>query len=247
MEIIKNNHLLKISLHYNTEYAHDDLMNYAESVGLERLSAYDWLMIDNPDEPHFTPEELKRDDSVIDYLNEVAYNVSESSMPALTDEEFSDLFHAVGWEEWQDVDMEVARRGLLSLTHAEWWGSLNHEYGDLTDTLAPYTYMARGDSQGDFARLCLIGTTQEEAESIVKDFEVYAFTTPCGFHVDLIDCESGNTIDQESLGGIYDDTANLTHLKAELSGAIRGMGIDSYLLVLALEAVQGIDHADIKY
>lgn len=248
MEFIKNNQMLRVELTYDQDNGWH-FADFVEAEGLERLDrgrncAY--MKIAEPDAHHFTPDDLKHDDSVIDYLKEVAYGIDEYDMPAITDEEFSDLFHAVGWEEWKDVDMDVARRGLLSMTHQAWWDSLNHEYEDLSDILAPYTYTARGYCQSDFAHLYLIGMSEEEARRIKADFEQYAYDTPYRFNVELVDCQSGETIDQESLGGIYDD-ADLTYTKEELESAIKNLdGIDGEVMALAFESIRPLDYQDIK-
>lgn len=250
MEIIKNGQQLKLDLTYDEDNGHYRFNDFVEYEGLERLDrgrTCAYLKIAEPDAPHFTEHDLKHDDWVIDCLKEVAYGVDEYDMPALTDEEFSDLFHAVGWEEWQDIDMEVARRGLLSMTHQSWWDSLNHEYEDLSDILAPYTYTARGYCQSDFAYLYLIGMDEEEARAIVCDFEQYAYDTPYRFGVELVDCQSGETLASDSLGGIYDE-ADLTHLKEELEVAIKNLdGIDQEVMRLAFDAIRPLDYQDIKY
>lgn len=239
MEIIKNNQLLKVELSYDQDYGQIGFNDFIEDNGLERLSAWEWLKFGNPDSPHFTPTD------VYEALEEVAMNVTESSMPDLTDEEFSDLFQAVADEEWQAIDLEVARRGLLSMNHVEWYEALNH-YNDLRDILAPYTYTARGYSQGDVAHLYLIGMDEEEARRITASFEQYAYDTPYQFRVELIDCQSGDTIDEDSLGGIYDD-ADLTYLKEELETAIKNLnGIDGEVMALAFDTIRPLDYTDIK-
>lgn len=245
MEITKNHQLLKAELSYDQDYGQIGFNDFIGDNGLERLSDWEWLKFGNPDSPHFTPEDLKTPTDVYEALEEVAMNVTESSMPDLTDEEFSDLFQAVADEEWQAIDLEVARRGLLSMNHVEWYEALNH-YNDLRDILAPYTYTARGYSQGDVAHLYLIGMDEEEARRITASFEQYAYDTPYQFRVELIDCQSGDTIDEDSLGGIYDD-ADLTYLKEELETAIKNLnGIDGEVMALAFDTIRPLDYTDIK-
>ena len=241
----KNNQLLKVELSYDQDYGQIAIDDFIGDTGLERLSDWEWLKFGNPEALHFTPEDLKTPTDVYEALEEVAWNVTESSMPDLTDEEFSDLFQAVAYEEWQAIDLEVARRGLLSMTHQNWYESLNH-YNDLRDTLAPYTYEARGYSQGDFAYLYLIGMDEEEARRITASFEQYAYDTPYQFRVELVDCQSGDTIDEDSLGGIYDD-ADLTCLKEELETSIKNLnGIDGEVMALAFDAIRPLDYTNIK-
>lgn len=249
MEIVKNNQMLHVELTYYQDNGWH-FADFVEAEGLERLDrgrncAY--MKIAEPDAHHFTPDDLKHDDWVIDYLKEVAYGIDEYAMPALTDEEFSDLLHAVGWEEWQEINLDVARRGLLSMTHQGWWDGLNHEYEDLSDILAPYTYTARGYCQSDVAHLYLIGMDEAEARRIKAGFEQYAYDTPYQFYVELVDCQSGETLASDSLGGIYDE-ADLPHLKEELEFAIKNLdGIDGEVMALAFEAIRPLDYTDIKY
>ena len=245
MDFIKNNQLLKVELSYDQDYGQIGFDDFIGDTGLERLSDWEWLKFGNPEAMHFTPDDLKTPTAVYEALEEVAMNVTESSMPDLTDEEFSDLFQAVADEDWQAIDLEVARRGLLSMNHVEWYEALNH-YNDLRDILAPYTYTARGYSQGDVAHLYLIGMDEEEARLITASFEQYAYDTPYQFRVELVDCQSGDTIDADSLGGIYDD-ADLTYLKEELEMSIKNLnGIDGEVMALAFDAIRPLDYTNIK-
>lgn len=85
-----------------------------------------------------------------------------------------------------------------------------------------------------------------EAETLVRDFEVYAYDTPCYFDIDLIDCATGKVMDSTGLGGIYDTTSDLDYLKAELVSGIKSLSyLDDELKTLALEAVQDIDYTNI--
>lgn len=248
MQFIKNNQMLRVELTYDQDNGWH-FADFVEAEGLERLDrgrncAY--LKIAEPDAHRFTPDDLKHDDSVIGYLKEVAYGIDGFFMPELTDEEFETLLDHMANDEWQEINLDVARKGLLSMTHQGWWDSLNHEYEDLSDILAPYTYTARGHCQSDFAHLYLIGMSEEEARVIVSDFEQYAYDTPYRFDVELVDCQSGETIDQESLGGIYDD-ADLTYTKEELESAIKNLdGIDGEVMALAFESIRPLDYQDIK-
>ena len=220
MEIIKNKQFLKIDLTYD-EANGRHFEDFISMNGIERVYDREWLKISNPEAMHFAPDDLKHDNMVLDYLKEVAYGVDGFAMPELTDEEFSDLFQAVSDEDWENVDMEVARSGLLSMTHQAWWDSLNHNYEDLSDILEPYTYTARGYCQSDFAYLYLIGIDEAEALAIVREFERYAYDTPYCFQVELIDCQSGETLDSDDLCGIYDDTSDLKYTKEELECTIK--------------------------
>lgn len=245
MEFIKNNQCLKIRVAYDQDYgqiAFDDFIGY---TGLERLSDWEWLKFVNPEAMHFAPDDLRTPTSVFDALDEVSLCADEFTMPALTEEEFTEIFSLLVDGDVDSINLEVARRGLLSMSHLKWYESLNR-YNDLRDILAPYTYSARGYSQGDVAHLYLIGMDEHEAESLTKEFAQYAFDTPYRYGVELIDCETGETIADDSCGGIYDDTCDLDYLKHELSLAIKCLGrIDEELLSLALEEVQALDYTSI--
>ena len=87
---------------------------------------------------------------------------------------------------------------------------------------------------------------EEEARRITASFEQYAYDTPYQFRVELIDCQSGDTIDEDSLGGIYAD-ADLTYLKEELETAIKNLnGIDGEVMALAFDTIRPLDYTDIK-
>lgn len=74
-----------------------------------------------------------------------------------------------------------------------------------------------------------------------------AFDTPYRYSVELIDCEDGKSIVDDSCGGIYDDTCDLRCLKYELKGTLNSMGeIHPELRDSALEAVAEIDYTDIN-
>ena len=151
-----------------------------------------------------------------------------------------------------DFEHFIESHGLERLSDWEWLkiakpDSPHFTPDDLRDTLAPYTYSASGYSQGDYARLYLIGMEEEEAERLTKGFKQYAFDTPYRYSVELIDCETGETITDESLGGIYDDTSDLRYLKCELKATLNGMGeIHPELRDSALSAIAEIDYTDIN-
>ena len=119
--------------------------------------------------------------------------------------------------------------------------------GMTEEELLPYRYTARGYSQGDVAYLYLIGMDEHEAERLTKDFEQYAFDTPYHYSVELIDCETGETVTDESLGGLYDDTFDLRYLKCELQATLNDMGeLHPELRDSALAAIAEIDYTDIN-
>lgn len=157
---------------------------------------------------------------------------TESEINGMTEEER---------QEWRDcLDWDWTRYTLADVSWKEWFEVAQEE------ELLPYRYTARGYSQGDVAHLYLIGMGEAEAEALAKDFELYAYGTPCRFSVELIDCETGESIAEDSLSGIYDDTSDLKHLKREMVASINALdGIDEEVKALALETVNELDYRGI--
>lgn len=157
---------------------------------------------------------------------------TESEINGMTEEER---------QEWRDcLDWDWTRYTLADVSWKEWFEVAQEE------ELLPYRYTATGHSQGDWAYLYLFGMAEEEAERLTKAFEQYAYETPCYYSVEIIDCETGESIAEDSLGGIYDDTSDLKHLKREMVAYINALaGIDEEVKALALEAVNELDYRDI--
>lgn len=145
-------------------------------------------------------------------------------------------------QEWRDcLDWDWDSYTLADVSWKEWFEVAQEE------ELLPYRYTARGYSQGDVAYLYLIGMDEHEAERLTKAFEQYAFDTPYHYSVELIDCETGETVTDESLGGIYDATFDLRYLKCELQATLNGMGeLHPELRDSALQAIAEIDYTDIN-
>lgn len=250
MEIIKHNQCLKIDLSYDRDNA-CYFEAFIEEHGIERILIgnsrdYSYLKLGNPDSRHYLASYLLRDSHVQEELELHRDYIDADNMPALTANEAERLSEQVADEDWGSVDFDLARRGLLSMTHQVWYDSL---YDDCIEAeLRPYRYTARGYSQGDVAHLYLIGMEEAEAEALAKDFELYAYGTPCRFSVELIDCETGESIAEDSLCSIYDDTSDLVHLKREMVASINALdGIDEEVKSLALEVVQDLDPGTIKF
>lgn len=203
MDFVKHNQLLKIRVEYDQEYGHIEFEEFVKSHGLERLSDWAWLKFGNPEAMHYTSADLKHDERVIEELLLLRHAIGNTFMPALTLEEGEDLFDQVREEDWDSVNFDTARRGLLSVNHLDWYAGISF-WDDVSAELRPYRYTVRGHSQGDVANLYLIGMDEHEAESLTKAFEQYAYECPYGYSVELIDCETGETITDEALFGIYD-------------------------------------------
>ena len=246
MEFIKHNQLLKIRVSYDQDDYY--FRDFIESEGLERINDgrnYEYIKIGNPEAMHYTASELKRDERVIEELLLLRHVIGNEFMPALTQEEGEELFDQVHDEDWDSVNFDTARRGLLSVSHLDWYAGISF-WDDISAELRPYRYTARGYCQGDVAYLYLIGMDEHEAERLTKAFAQYAYDCPYRYGVELIDCEDGKTIADDSCGGIYDTSCDLDYLKHELSLAIKCLGrIDEELKVLALLQVQALDYTSI--
>ena len=157
---------------------------------------------------------------------------TESEINGMTEEER---------QEWRDcLDWDWTRYTLADVSWKEWFEVAQEA------ELLPYRYTATGNSQGDWAYLYLFGMEEEAAEALVKDFELYAYEMLYCYSIDLIDCATGESIAEDSLGGIYDDTPDLTHLKREMADSINTLdGIDEEVKALALEAMNELDYRDI--
>lgn len=245
MEFVKRNQLLKVRVSYDQDAYY--FSDFIESEGLERVNDgrnYEYIKIGNPEDMHYTASELKRDERVIEELLLLRHVIGNEFMPALTQEEGEDLFEQVHDEDWDSVNFDTARRGLLSVNHLDWYAGISF-WDDISAELRPYRYTARGYYQGDVAYLYLIGMDEREALGIKSAFELYAYDTPYQFRVELIDCQSGDTLDENSLCGIYDD-ADLTCLKEELETAIKNLnGIDGEVMALAFDAIRPLDYTNI--
>lgn len=248
MEFIKRNQLLKVRVAYDQDNGYH-FKDFIESHGIEPIDNvrdYEYIKIGNPEAMHYTASELKRDARVIEELLLLRHVIGNEFMPALTQEEGEDLFDQVREEAWDSVNFDTARRGLLSVNHLDWYAGISF-WDDISAELRPYRYTARGYSQGDVAHLYLIGMEEEEAERLTKAFEQYAFDCPYRYTVKLIDCETGDEIEWDSLAGIYDSTSDLKDLKGYIAESLRSMnGLHPELMTSALEAVNELEYSDIE-
>jgi len=145
-------------------------------------------------------------------------------------------------QEWQAIfDWDWTHYTLADVSWKEWFEAAQEE------DVVPYRYAATGYSQGDWAHLYLLGMEEAEAEALVRGFELYAYETPYRYAVNLIDCESGDVIEWDSLGGIYDLASSLKDLKGYIADSLRSMdGLHPDLLTSALEAVNELEYSDIE-
>lgn len=188
MEFIKHNQFLRIRVAYDCASGQSEFQDFVEMNDISCLNHREWLKIGDQSAPHYTATDLKHDDWVIEELLLLRHVIGSEFMPALTPEEGEELFDQVREEDWDSVNFDTARRGLLSVNHLDWYAGVSF-WDDISAELEPYLYTATGYSQGDWAHLYLIGMPESEAESLVREFETYAYDTPYRYGVKLIDCD----------------------------------------------------------
>ena len=241
--IIKNNQALEIKIAFDEGSSFFD--EFIENAELERVSDYQWFVIKNPNEKRFLADDLKNAEIVQDYMNEL--NLSVIDRMDLTDEEAEKLHHSLNWGLVHDVD--IARKGLLSLPFVEWYASLNCESGgdDWADAMADYKNIARGDN-GEYAEIFIQGTDEAHIAEMVNDFVMYAFECPYYFNIELTDCSTGDVIDDDSLGGIYDDSYQLEYLFQTITESLDNMpDLDKELRDIAVDELSKMDYSAITW
>lgn len=179
------------------------------------------------------------DGSGLESISDHAYAYFPNT-PRWTEEELNGMTEEER-QEWQDIfDWDWTRYTLADVSWKEWYEVAQDE-----DVL-PYRYTATGHSQSDWVHLYLLGMEESEAEALASEFESYAYETPYRYMVKLIDCETGDEIAWDSLGGIYDTTSDFKDLKGYIAESLQGMkDLHPELLALALEQVQALDYTRI--
>ena len=179
------------------------------------------------------------DESGLESINDHAYAYFPNS-PRWTESEINGMTEEER-QEWQDIfDWDWTRYTLADVSWKEWYEVAQEE------DVIPYRYTATGYCQGDWTHLYLFGMPESEAEALASAFESYAYETPYRYMVKLIDCETGDEIAWDSLGGIYDSTSGLKDLKGYIAESLQGMkDLHPELLALALEQVQALDYTRI--
>ena len=145
-------------------------------------------------------------------------------------------------QEWQDIfDWDWTRYTLADVSWKEWFEVAQEE-----DVL-PYRYTVQGHSQSDWAHLYLLGMEEDEAEALASAFESYAYDTPYRYMVSLTDCETGEEVEWDSLGGIYDTTSDFKDLKDYIIESLQCLkSLHPDLLASALEAVNNLTYSNIE-
>ena len=92
------------------------------------------------------------------------------------------------------------------------------------------------------------GTDDAHIAEIVNDFVMYAFECPYYFSIDLIDAESGDSIDDDSLGGIYDDSYQLEYLFETITESLDNMpDLDKELRDMAVDELSKMDYSAVNW
>ena len=243
MIFVKNNQVLEIKIDFDEEGCFL-FNNFVENEEIEEISDYQWIVIKNPDEKRFSGDDLKNADFVQAYMNQLDLSVIDRM--DLTDEEAEILHHSLNMGLAHDV--EIARKGLLSLPFIEWYASLNGYEGgeDWKEAMADYKNIARG-ACGNYAEIYIQGSNEEDSEALTKDFETYSFKTPYYFTIDLIDAESGDSTAADCLSGIFDDSYNLEYLFEIITESLDNMPeLNEELRDIAVNELSKMDYSSIQ-
>lgn len=247
MMFIKNNQALEIKI-----YADDDcgfLFNqFVENEGLEQVSDYQWLDIKKPDNKRFSADDLKSDYRVYELMDELASSVIDYM--DLNEEEASILSREMN--DNNGYSFEIARKGLLSLSFIDWMNNLAGEIGgnDWKEAMAEFSHIARGNDYSHYAVIYIQGIGDDEAliAEIVNNFKMYAFESPYWYQVELTDCSTGNVIDEDSLGGIYDDSYQLEYLFETITESLDNMPeLNKELRDMAVDELSKMDYSSVNW
>ena len=245
MMIIKNNQALEIKIEQDALSCHF-FHEFVEISGLERINDGTWLLIKSPDKKRFSADDLKSDYRVYEMMNELAY--SAVNCMDLNEEEAAILSQEM--DENNGYTFEIARKGLLSLSFKDWMDNLAGEKGgyDWKEAMAEFSHIARGNDYTEYAAIYIQGVSDDEAASIVNEFKTYAYHPRLWYEVTLIDCLTGDAISDDSLGGIYDDSFDLSYMKELLKETIDSMPyIDKGLKQEAFGEIEKLDYSSIEW
>ena len=245
MLLIKNNQALKIKIE-SDDMGHHLFNEFVENEELERVSDDKYLVIKKPDVKRFSADDLKLDSLVQDFIDQL--DLSAIDKMDLTDEEAESLRYSLNWEMAHDV--EIARKGLLSLSFIEWYSSLVCEIGgrDWSDAMADCKNIVRGNCSDEYAEIYIQGMDEEESNYLLKEFKTYAYNTPLYFKIELINSTTGDTIADDSLGGIYDSSYQLEYLFETIKELLNNMPeLDKELKDIAIEELSRMDHSVVNW
>ena len=166
----------------------------------------------------------------------------------LEEEEAVILFQEM--DENKGYSLEIARKGLLSLSFINWANNLCGDEGgsDWKEAMVEFRHIARGNDSDEYAEIYLQGMDEEDKEYIVSDFKTYAYQTPLYFSIDLIDCSTGDAMDNDSLGGIYDNSYNLEYLFETITESLDNMPeLNKELRDMAVDELSKMDYSVIAW
>jgi hypothetical protein len=213
MMIIKNNQALEIKIETD-DIGYSLFNDFTANEGIGRIDDATFICIKEPDEKRFKPDDLTSIKAAISALEALDHAIVDSM--DLNYEESEELMQAMLNDTAFDID--VARRGLLSLTFSDWFDGLLYKPGsrDWHDAMADLQNTIYSDC-GERVAFYLQGVSSEiEKMAIIKEFKMYAFATPLSYAISLIDCKSGDVISTNIVGGIYDDSYTLDYLSGRI-------------------------------
>lgn len=245
MMFIKNNQALEIKIEADDIGCHM-FHEFIEGRKLSRVNDYIWTRFDKPDAKRFKPEDVETPNSIKAYMDELKLEAVDSM--ELNEEEAAILFQEM--DENKGYSIDIARKGLLSLSFIDWANNLCGDEGgaDWKEAMAEFKHIARGNDSDAYAEIYLQGIDEEDAQYIVSDFKTYAYRTPLYFAIDLIDCLRGDVIDSDSLGGIYDDSYQLEYLFETITESLDNMPeLNKELRDMAVDELSKMDYSAVNW
>lgn len=245
MMFIKNNQALEIKIEA-CDIGYHMFHEFIEEHKLYRVNDYIWTRFDKPDAKRFQESDLQSPNAVKSYMDELKLEAVNSM--GLNEEEAAILFQEM--DENKGYTIEIARKGLLSLSFIDWVNGLCGDEGgsDWKEAMAEFKHIARGNDSDEYAEIYLQGMDEEDKKYIVSDFKTYAYQTPLYFSIELTDCSTGDVIDEDSLGGIYDDSYQLEYLFETITESLDNMpDLDKELRDIAVNELSKMDYSAITW
>lgn len=245
MMLIKNNQALEIKIEAD-DIGYRMFHEFIEERKLLRVNDYIWTRFDKPDAKRFQESDLQSPNAIKAYMDELKLEAVDSM--ELNEEEAAILFQEM--DENKGYTLEIARKGLLSLSFIDWVNGLFGDEGgsDWKEAMAEFKHTACGDYQGEYTEIYLQGINEEDMKYIAADFKTYAYKTPLWFSIELTDCVTGNVIDEDSLGGIYDDSYNLEYLFETITESLDNMPeLNKELRDMVVDELSKMDYSVITW
>ena len=246
MMFIKNNQALEISIETD-DIGYHLFHEFIEDRKLHRVNDRIWVRFNKPDEKRFTESDLQTPNSTKDHMDKLKLEVIDS-MDLNEEEEAAILFQEM--DENSGYSVEIARKGLLSLSFNDWVNNLWADEGDMDwkEAMSEFKHIARGNDSDTYAEIYLQGLDEEDEKYIISGFETYAYQTPLYFSIKLIDCSTGKAIADDLLGGIYDNSYNLEYLFETIMESLDDMSeLDKDLRNIAVDELSKMDRSSINW